>query len=132
MGVIAVAFGGLVMAFVISLSHNPSAQVHLGDQVFEIGDAAGVGHAIERDGPLLFKDPLGRGRDLVITRAAGAFEAFEARTAPGCAIGLVRPAGTLRDCHGVPVRATARLRHYRTRVSKGRLTVDLRAPLPPP
>lgn len=125
----AVVFAGLVMSFVISLSRNPDAQVHLGDQVFEIGDARGIGHAIDRDGPLLFKDPLSRGRDLVVTRAGGRFEAFEARTAPGCRIVLDRPSRGLRDCHGTPVDDTSHLRHYRTEVDKGRLIVDLRAPI---
>lgn len=135
----------LLIVFVLRLASDPSgdAKVQLGDEVFEVGRVRELAPPIRDHGPLLFADPLNRGRDLYIQHvgedAAKGWLAFEAH-APGerrraCNLTWNQDRGVFTDpC----TKATypfdgAGLTHYPAEVrrkTKGGLTlfVDLRTP----
>jgi hypothetical protein len=129
--VAAVIGATLLIVLFLRLATSPDAKQQLAKPTFEVGNAAALAAEVDRNGPLLFHDPLGHGRDIFLVHHAGtAWEAFEARRPDGCRIVLDRATRRLRDCHGHRVTATAiaGLRHYRVTVDgKGRLVVDLRA-----
>ena len=127
-GVMAVLFAVFVMWFVIRLSQDPEARSGLGDEVFEIGDAAGVAGAIERQGPLLVADPLRRGRNLVVDRDRGRWVVYALRpSGEGCRIEVDRETGAVADTCTGPVRDVDALPHYPARVTEGgELVIDLR------
>jgi hypothetical protein len=64
----AVVAAAALMALVVSLASNRPDQANLGSQTFRPGRADRLGKAIDRDGPLLFKDPLTSrpGRELYV------------------------------------------------------------------
>jgi len=134
----------LLVAFVLRLANEPDAKVQLGDDVFEVGRARDLKPAIHAQGPLLFADPLNRGRDLYIQHigedAAKGWLAFEAH-APGerrrkCNLVWNHERGVFTDpCTQVTYPSDGKgLTHYPAearRKTKGGLTlfVDLRTPL---
>lgn len=128
---------GLVTATFLLAARSDDPQVNLGDDVFEVGRADQLAGPIERDGPLLFQDLVGRGRDLWVQHLGDDPEegwlAFEA-VAPGserrCQLTWQPRQRAFRDpCTGRRHPADGRgLRHYRTTVEGGRVHVDLRRP----
>lgn len=134
----------LVVVFVLRLAQSPDAKVQLGDEVFEVGRVRELAPPIDRDGPLLFQDLLGRDRDLYVQHigddAAKGWLAFEAH-APGqpreCALRWIQDRGLFEDaCTKTTYSVDGKgLTHYPAdvrRKSKGGLVlfVDLRTPLP--
>ena len=116
----------VVATFVLAAGHGKITPTFESD-VFEVGKASFLADEVDARGPLLFKDPLNRGRDLFLVHDSGRWEAFEARQADGCRLVLDRDAKRLRDCKGDVLPSTAGLRHYPTNVDrKGNLLVDLR------
>jgi hypothetical protein len=130
----------LLTWFVIRLSSSPDAKVQLGDPTFEVGQVRRLAPLVDKGGPLLFQDLLGKDRDLFVQHigddAAKGWLAFEAH-APGqartCVLTWHQDRGVFEDAC---TRATyppdgQRLTHYPTEVrrkDKGGLTlyVDLR------
>lgn len=76
----------LMVVFVLRLAQSPDAKVQLGDEVFGVGQVRRLAPLVDRDGPLLFQDLLGRDRDLFVQHlgddATKGWVAFEAH-APG-------------------------------------------------
>jgi hypothetical protein len=133
----------LVVVFVLRLSSNPDAKVQLGDSVFEVGQVRRLAPLVDRDGPLLFQDLLGRSRDIYVQHvgndAAKGWLAFEAH-APGqprrCQLVWRQASGEFEDpCTKAKFPFDGKgLTHYPTEVKrkdKGGLTlyVDLRKPI---
>ena len=56
--VVGVALTGLLVLFVVRFASERPDEVNLGRDRFEVGRADVFARAIERDGPILFKDPL--------------------------------------------------------------------------
>lgn len=85
-GPLLVLAAALMVWFVLRLAQSPEAKVQLGDEVFEVGQVRRMALLVDRDGPLLFQDLLGRDRDLFVQHigddAAKGWLAFEAH-APG-------------------------------------------------
>ena len=130
-GVLAVATAVLVFVFVLKLASSPEARNNLGDQVFSAGHAATLAPEVDQHGPLLFRDAIGRNRDIVLDHVSGRrWVAFEARLPDGCRIELDRRTGRLRDCHGRAVASDPPpSTSYPVRIDKhGDLIVDLRRP----
>jgi len=133
----------LLVVFVLRLASTPGGKVQLGDEVFEVGQVRRLAPTIEQGGPLLFADPLNRGRDLYIqhfgTDATAGWQAFEALVnhSRKCQLVWHDAEGVFRDdkCgHAVYPADGKGLTHYPTQVKrkkKGGLTlfVDLRQPL---
>lgn len=133
----------LMVWFVLRLAQSPDAEIQLGDDVFEVGQVRRMAPLVDRDGPLLFQDLLGRDRDLFVQHlgndAATGWVAFEAH-APGqprtCHLVWRQRAGVFEDqCTKAtyPPEGTG-LTQYPTEVKrkdKSGLTlyVDLRSPL---
>jgi hypothetical protein len=129
---VAVAIG-IAVAFV-ALS-NRSGEIELADRVFTVGRAASLAESIERDGPLLFPDPLRRsaGRNLFVQHLGddpdGGWLAFEAQVDdPNCQVEWDSRERQFTDpCTGETFPADGGgLRHYPAKVDDGRLVVDLR------
>lgn len=132
----------LMVVFVLRLARSPEAKVQLGDDVFEVGQVRRLAPLVDRDGPLLFQDLLGRDRDLFVQHigddAATGWLAFEAH-APGrprtCHVVWRQQAGQFEDqCTKATYPPEGRgLTQYQTEVKrkdKAGLTlyVDLRKP----
>jgi hypothetical protein len=134
----------LLVVFVLRLASSPGGKVQLGDEVFEVGQVRVLAPEIEQRGPLLFADPLKRGRDLYVqhegTDPATGWLAFEALVGKNrkCQLVWDDREGVFRDnrcSHAVYPANGQGLTHYPTQVTrkkKGGLTlyVDLRHPQP--
>lgn len=137
-GVAGVVFAGLIFALATNLLRSASESSVAAPTEFDVGPAEQRRAVVERDGPLLFQDPLGRGRDIYVQHVGpDGWKAFEAR-APGapprCVLEWQPADGRFRDpCTGATYPADgAGLVSYPTRVDDdGRLRVDLRTPMPP-
>src|SRR5438445_11051189 len=69
--VILSAAAGVIVAIVIfagilSLVGSGKAKSKLGSNVFKVGNAKNQAQIVARNGPLLFPDPLERGRDIAV------------------------------------------------------------------
>lgn len=129
-GVVAVGAAVGVVAFILWLARQPGGEFRLGPETFTAGRAATLARRIDADGPVAFKDPLGRGRDIWIAHLGGRrFVAFEDRLPGGCRLLLRRGETRLRNsCTGaVQPLDPPNARHYPVTVdAKGRVIVDLR------
>jgi hypothetical protein len=125
-----VAAGGLFF-LVVALS-GEGEQVQLGgsDVEFEVGDAAVLAAAIERDNtPLLFQDPAGGRRPIWVQHVgadpAEGWLAFDAQVG-GCALEWDAGAGQFVDCDGARYPGDGEgLPQYEVRVEDGDVIVDL-------
>ncbi len=137
-GLLAVVFAALVFAFATNLLRSASESSVAAPVEFDVGPAEQRRAVVERDGPLLFQDPLGRGRDIYVQHLGqGGWRAFAAR-GPGASRQCVlqwEPAARqfIDPCTGAPYPPDGTgLVSYPTRVDDdGRLRVDLRAPVAP-
>ncbi len=110
------AIGGVIAAAIfllltLKLASDPNVKANLGDSQFRVGRADHVARIVADGGELLFQDPTGGGRDLVIDHE-----------------GTDSEAGWHARLHGSP-------NEFPTHVEGGYLLVDLRAgasPRPPP
>jgi len=136
-GIAAVVFGVLVFALATNLLRSSSQSGPAEGVEFDVGPAEQRQRVVERDGPLLFQDPLDRGRDIYVQYVDGqGWRAFEARP-PGafrrCVLQWQRAERRFSDpCTGATYPADgAGLTAYPARVDDdGRLRVDLRSPPP--
>jgi hypothetical protein len=132
-GVVAAA---LLFALAVRLTGSSGTRGNLDAPEFDVGPARQRAAAIDRDGPLLFQDPLGRGRDIYVQHLQQPeWAAFEAR-APGapsrCVLRWDRAARAFVDpCDGRTFPADgAGLTSYPVRVDgDGHVLVDLRSPV---
>jgi hypothetical protein len=133
---VALILGG-VAVFVAGRSDN--VKIRLGDDQFRSLDAKKSAPTIAKNGPIIFADTAGRSRDIYVQHLGADPET-------GWVAFDVRPAGEARDCQLVwqgdkrdfvdngkcsrsftfPADGTG-LRHYVTRVEKGKVIVDLNA-----
>lgn len=131
-------FGVLVFALATNLLRASSQSGPVEGVEFDVGPAEQRQRAVERGGPLLFQDPLDRGRDIYVQFVDGqGWKAFEARP-PGafrrCVLQWQQAERRFSDpCSGATYPADGSgLTAYPARVDDdGRLRVDLRAPVPP-
>lgn len=105
---------------------------------FDIGPADERARTVAEGGPLLFQDPLGRGRDIYVQHLGGDdWQAFEARApgaGPGCLLQWTPDAQEFVDpCDGRSYPADgAGLVQYPADVDDGeRVVIDLRQPSSP-
>ena len=134
-GLAGVAFAVVLVVLFVSLASREGG-LGLGDEVFTAGRADRLSRSIERDGPVLYPDPLKRsaGRNLYIqhlgeTPTTG-WLAFEAQVEdPRCQLVWVADGRHFTDpCTKRDYPADgAGLRHYPTVVEDGNVVVDLRA-----
>ena len=136
LGLVALA---LLLVFVVKLLSDSGATT-LGDATFD-ANAAVLAEQVARNGPILFPDLLGKGRDIYVQHLSDdhkqGWRAFRA-TAPGrdrtCTLQWDPPAGVFRDpCQ--PGRTYpadgAGLEQYQAAVEgKNKLVVDLRRTAP--
>ena len=137
-GLLAVVFAALVFALATNLLRSASESSMAAPVEFDVGPAEQRRPVVEREGPLLFQDPLGRGRDIYVQHLGqGGWKAFEARGpgAPRQCVLQWEPAARqfIDPCTGAAYPPDgAGLVSYRTRVDdNGRLRVDLRTPVAP-
>jgi len=129
-GVIALV---LIVVVIVELATSPDVQNQLGQNVFRIPGGASLAREVDRNGPLLFRDAIGRDRDIYLDHVDGRrWVAFEARLSSGCQLTLDRTTGELRDCDGqVAATDPPPTRAYRVVVERdGDLVVNLRSPAP--
>ena len=137
-GLAGVVVAVVLFAVVLAVARSGRAQSNLGPPVFVVGPASRLAQTVERTGPLLFPDPLNRGRDVYVQHLEGSdWKAFAAR-APGasrrCSLRWDQGQARFVDpCSGDTWPADgAGLTAYPARVDdEGQLVVDLRQPQPP-
>ena len=128
--------GVLIFIGIVALAGSGKAKSHLASNVFKIGKAKDQAVIVDRHGPLLFADPLERGRDIYVNHLTGTNWAALDVHPPGeskrCTVRWQAQPRTFRDpCSGHVFPADgAGLTRYRAYVDdKGDLIVDLRRPL---
>jgi hypothetical protein len=126
----------LVFAAVLSLVGTGKAKSKLGSNVFKIGNAKNQATIVDRNGPLLFADPLQKGRDIYVshlgTNQWAAVEVHPPGEPKSCTVKWEPSTRTFHDpCSGknYPADGTGLVR-YKTSVDKnGDLIVDLHQPI---
>ncbi|MGQ0743746.1 MAG: hypothetical protein ACT4OS_05320 [Acidimicrobiales bacterium] len=131
------AAAGLLFAAMAQITQSRVADEGSATAEFDLGRAEDRARAISRDRtPLLFADPLGRGRDVFVTRVDGEWTAIAARAEGGdgaCAVVWNVVAQHFEDCRESVFPPDGEgLTRYPARVGDdGRLRIDLRSPIPP-
>src|SRR5438270_12469764 len=97
--------GVLIFVGIVALAGSGKAKSHLASDVFKIGKAEGQAVIVDRHGPLLFADPLERGRDIYVNHLGGSSWAAAEVHPPGestrCSVKWQEQSHTLRDsCSG--------------------------------
>jgi hypothetical protein len=136
-GIAGVLAGVLVFVGIVSLAGSGKAKSKLASDVFKVGKAKNQAVIVDRNGPLLFADPLQRGRDIYLDHLGDArWAAFEVHP-PGepksCTVKWQPQTRSFRDpCGGrlYPADGTGLTRYSAYVDKKGDLVVDLRRPLP--
>ena len=128
--------GILIFIGIVALAGSGKAKSHLASNVFKVGKAKNQAAIVDRHGPLLFADPLERGRDIYLNHLGGSSWAAAEVHPPGegkrCTVVWQSRGRTFRDsCTGRIYPADgAGLTRYRASVDKkGELIVDLRRPI---
>jgi hypothetical protein len=131
-----VVVGVLIFAAILSLSGSGKAKSKLAPNVFKVGKAKNQAVIVDRHGPLLFPDPLQKGRDIYVNHLGdnqwAAFEVHPPSEPKTCTVKWDPPSRTFRDpCSGraYPADGTG-LTRYKAYVDKsGDLIVDLHQPI---
>ena len=128
--------GVLIFVGIVALAGSGKAKSHLASDVFKIGKAEGQAVIVDRHGPLLFADPLERGRDIYVNHLGGsswaAFDVHPPGESKRCTVHWQPQPRTFRDsCGGrtFPADGTGLTRYRASVDKKGELVVDLRRPL---
>jgi hypothetical protein len=128
--------GILVFIGIAALAGSGKAKSHLGSNVFKVGKAKDQATLVDRHGPLLFADPLEKGRDIYLNHLAGkewaAFEVHPPGEPKRCTVKWTASSHTFRDsCSGrvYPADGSGLTRYKASVDAKGNLIVDLRRPL---
>jgi hypothetical protein len=140
--VILSAAAGVVVAVVlfagiVSLVGSGKAKSKLGSNVFKIGNAKDQAAIVERNGPLLFADPLEKGRDIYVNHVGPnqwvAVEVHPPGESKSCTVKWNGRSHTFHDpCSGsdYPADGAGLVRYKASIDSSGNLVVDLHQPLP--
>ena len=122
----------VIFAGVVSLVGSGKAKSKLGSNVFKLGKAKNQAQFVDRNGPLLFPDPLQRGRDIYVNHVGpnqwAALEVHPPGEPKSCTVKWVPSSHTFHDpCSGKDYPADgAGLVRYKTAIeSNGDLVVDL-------
>jgi len=139
--VILSAAAGVVVAIVIfagilSLVGSGKAKSKLGSNVFKIGKAKNQAQFVDRNGPLLFPDPLQRGRDIYVAHLGGsqwaALEVHPPDEPKSCTVKWNESTHTFHDpCSGkdYPADGVGLVRYKASIDKSGDLVVDLHQPI---
>ena len=134
--VLAICIVGAVLA-IQAADEDGSIEVNLGDDTFAEIEAELGAELVEEQGPLIFPDPAGGTRPLLLqhlgddpNRGWSAMVAVAPET-ESCIIEWRSDDHEFRDCEGMtyPADGTG-LTRFETTVVDGKVTVDLRSPLP--
>src|SRR5205807_1666056 len=123
--------GILIFIGIVALAGSGKAKSHLASNVFKVGTAKNQAAFVDKHGPLLFADPLERGRDIYLNHLGGsrwaAFEVHPSGESKRCVVKWQGSAHDFRDsCSGRVYPADgAGLTRYDAHVDKsGELIVD--------
>ena len=137
-GIAGVVAGILVFVGILALVGSGKAKSHLGSDVFKVGKAENQAVIVERNGPLLFADPLEKGRDIYVNHLGGtqwaAFDVHPPGEPKSCTVKWQAASHTFPDtCSGrtYPADGTGLVRYSATVDKSGDLVVDLRRSLGP-
>jgi hypothetical protein len=132
-----VIVGFLIFAAILSLVGSGNAKSKLGSNVFKIGNAKDQAVIVDRNGPLLFADPLEKGRDIYVnhvdTNQWVAVEVHPPGESKSCTVKWSSQSHTFHDpCSGrdYPADGTGLVRYKASIDKSGDLIVDLHQPLP--
>ena len=126
----------VVFAGILSLVGSGRAKSHLGSNVFKVGNAKNYAHSVDRNGPLLFADLVGKGRDIYVNHLGGtewvAVEVHPPGESKSCTVKWNPSTRSFHDpCsgHDFPADGTGLVRYKATVDKNGNLVVDLHQPL---
>jgi hypothetical protein len=126
----------VIFAGVVSLVGSGKAKSKLGSNVFNVGKAKNQAQIVARNGPLLFADPLQRGRDIYVNYLGNgqwvAVEVHPPGESKSCTVKWNGSARTFHDpCSGkdFPADGTGLVRYKATIQKNGDLVVDLHQPI---
>ena len=128
--------GVLIFVGILALAGTGKAKSHLASNAFKVGTAKDQAVIVDRHGPLLFADPLEKGRDIYLNHLGGSNWAAAEVHPPGeskrCTVKWQEQSHTFRDsCSGrvYPADGSGLVRYRAYVDNKGELVVDLRRPL---
>jgi hypothetical protein len=126
----------VIFAGVVSLLGSGKAKSNLGSNLFKPGNAKNLAQNVERNGPLLFADPLQKGRDIYVNRVGGnqwvTVEVHPPGESKSCTVKWNGSTHTFHDpCsgHDYPADGTGLVRYKTTVEKNGDLVVDLHQPI---
>ncbi|MBV8979551.1 MAG: hypothetical protein JO086_01490 [Acidimicrobiia bacterium] len=126
----------VIFAGVISLVGSGKAKSKLGSNLFHLGKAKNQAKIVERNGPLLFADPLEKGRDIYVNELARnqwvAVEVHPPGESKSCTVKWVASTKVFHDpCsgHDFPADGTGLVRYHTFIEKSGDLVVDLHQPI---
>jgi hypothetical protein len=126
----------VIFAGVLSLVGSGKAKSKLGANNFNLGKAKNQAQIVDRNGPLLFADPLEKGRDIYVAHLGGsdwvAVEVHPPGEPKSCTVKWSASARTFHDpCsgHDFPADGTGLVRYKATVEKNGDLVVDLHQPI---
>ena len=126
----------VVFAGILSLVGSGKARSKLGSNLFKIGKAKNQAQIVDRNGPLLFPDPLQKGRDIAVNHVGNnqwvTVEVHPPGEPKSCTVKWNESTRIFHDpCSGKDYPADgAGLIRYKTSIDKsGDLVVDLHQPI---
>ena len=126
----------ILFAAVVSLVGSGKAKSKLGSNVFKLGKAKNQAQIVDRNGPLLFADPLQKGRDIYVNHVGpnqwAALEVHPPGEPKSCTVKWNPQTKTFHDpCGGrdYPADGTGLVRYKTTIDKNGDLVVDLHQPI---
>jgi len=127
----------VVFAGIVSLVGSGKAKSKLGTNVFKVGKAKDQAVIVDRNGPLLFADPLQKGRDIYVNHLGpnewAAVEVHPPGEPKSCTVKWNESTHTFHDpCSGkdYPADGVGLVRYKASIDKSGDLIVDLHQPLP--
>ena len=135
-GLAGVLGGVLVFAAISALVGSGTAKSKLGADVFKVGKAKNQAQFIDKHGPLLFADPLQKGRDIYVVHLGekkfAAFEVHPPNEPKSCTVKWDEKAKVFDDScsdRTYPIDGAGLVKYNAYADKSGDLIVDLRKPL---
>jgi hypothetical protein len=126
----------VIFAGVLSLVGSGKATSKLGSNVFKVGKAKNQAQIVDRTGPLLFPDPLEKGRDIYLNHLGGAtwvaFDVHPPGESKSCTVRWNASSHAFHDpCTGkdYPADGSGLVRYKASIDANGDLVVDLHQPI---